>query len=265
MDGSAYLFILCPQNGVFRGKTGHRMDGSAHLFILCPQNGGFRAKTGHRMDGSAHLFILCPQNGVFRGKTGHRMDGSAHLFILCPQNTGFHAKTGHRMDDEAVSFILWHKNESAEKHSDDSSGGGRYGGVFLGSAWTGMYGGFSAALSGPAVRRGYSRTAAGATQRSPAGGREITPSQTLSRTPSCNCQKINIYRLFSALPGNNRIFKEVFLGPGREKTSPSLPGWPQNGWECSFVHSVSTKHGFSGKIWPQNGWRGRFIHSVAQK
>ena len=38
MDGNAHLFILCPQNTVFRGKTGHRMDGGADPFILWHKN-----------------------------------------------------------------------------------------------------------------------------------------------------------------------------------------------------------------------------------
>ena len=41
---------------------GHRMNGSAHLFILCPQNTGFRGKTGHRMDAEADPFILWHKN-----------------------------------------------------------------------------------------------------------------------------------------------------------------------------------------------------------
>ena len=42
--------------------NGHRMNQSAHLSILCPQNTLFRRKTGHRIDGKPVPFILWPEN-----------------------------------------------------------------------------------------------------------------------------------------------------------------------------------------------------------
>ncbi len=47
--------------------------------------------------------------------------------------------------------------------------------------------------------------------RAPAVGREETHSRPILQAPSPATDKKRIYRLFSALPGNNRSQKEVFL------------------------------------------------------
>ena len=65
--------------------------------------------------------------------------------------------------------------------------------------------------------------------RAPAGGREETRSPPILPAPSPATDKKRIYRLFSALPGNNRSQKEVFLvqlgcaGGNFAITQPLLP------------------------------------------
>ena len=119
--------------------------------------------------------------------------------------------------------------------------------------------------------------------RAPAVGREETRSPPILQAPFLATDKKEIYRLFSALPGNNRSQREVFLvqprlrwrklrhlaAPSVEK--PILSFFPnlallsqnvQSGW---FFHFET---GFSVKLWislPQDERMGSIFHSMAGK
>ena len=119
--------------------------------------------------------------------------------------------------------------------------------------------------------------------RAPAVGREETRSRPFLPAPFSTTDKKDFCRLFSALPGNNRSQKEVFLvqpqlrwrklrhhaAPSAQK--PILSFFPnlallsqnvQSGW---FFHFEA---GFSVKLWislPQDERMGSIFHSTAGK
>ena len=66
-------------------------------------------------------------------------------------------------------------------------------------------------LSGCLGGEGFSSSGSRSPSRAPAVGREETRSPPILPAPSPATDKKRIYRLFSALPGNNRSQKAVFL------------------------------------------------------
>ena len=98
---------------------------------------------------------------------------------------------------------------------------------FLGSVfWSGM---LPFVFPGCLGGEGFSSAGSRSPSRAPAGGREETRSPPILPAPSPATDKKKIYRLFSALPGNNRSQKEVFLvqlgcaGGNFAITQPLLP------------------------------------------
>ena len=84
------------------------MDGSAHLFILCPQNTGFLAKTGHRIDGEAYPFILWQKNESRCPDNAYRADGArGQYIIIVPDSDAVIAVTANSANLQAEQDLIY--------------------------------------------------------------------------------------------------------------------------------------------------------------